>query len=250
MTMKHTRSDFTTDANFDNSINPTVQKSMLLFALWKSKLTLAESKILDVYLSRIDIENSNKREVRFEKGELEKILEVKKINISELKKRLGHLRIVIEVDNSAKTGSFNLVSLFEQIKCEQDEYGQWQIDLKCTQDAMKYILSVESLDYLRYELHSIVKLKSRYSYILFLYLEQNRFRKTWEISVDDLRRILNCEDNDFYGEFRYFNQRILKRCQNELQEKTNCKFTYKLIKKGRSVVSIRFDIETLPNFEL
>ena len=32
----------------------TVQKSLPLFALWRSELTLAEFKILDTYLSRID----------------------------------------------------------------------------------------------------------------------------------------------------------------------------------------------------
>lgn len=33
----------------------TVQKSLPLFSLWRSELTLAEFKILDTYLSRIDV---------------------------------------------------------------------------------------------------------------------------------------------------------------------------------------------------
>lgn len=36
----------------------TVQKSNPLFGLWRSELTLAEFKIIDTYLSRIDIESS------------------------------------------------------------------------------------------------------------------------------------------------------------------------------------------------
>lgn len=52
----------------------TVQKSLPLFALWRSELTLAEFKILDTYLSRIDSHKPEKRAVMFEKGELEKIL--------------------------------------------------------------------------------------------------------------------------------------------------------------------------------
>ena len=55
----------------------TVQKSLPLFALWRSELTLAEFKILDTYLSRIDSHKPEKRAVMFEKGELEKILGVK-----------------------------------------------------------------------------------------------------------------------------------------------------------------------------
>lgn len=239
-----------TGISFDPETKLTVQKSLPLFALWRSDLTLAEFKILDVYLSRIDSRNPNRRVVRFEKGELEKILGVKKINTSELKERLKHLGTMVEVDDPTKTEAFRLVSLFEQAKCEQDEYGQWQVDLECTRKAMKYIFNVENLGYLRYKLRSIVNIKSRYSYILFLYLEQNRFRKTWDISVDDLKIILNCENDDFYNEFRYFNQRILKRCQKELCEKTECKFTYETIKKGRVVVFIRFTLETIPCIEV
>lgn len=55
-----------------------VQKSKPLFALWRSELTLAEFKILDTYLARIDSHKPDKRTVVFEKGELEELLGVKK----------------------------------------------------------------------------------------------------------------------------------------------------------------------------
>ena len=51
-----------------------VQKSLPLFALWRSDLTLSEFKILDTYLSRIDSHNPDRRVVMFEKGELENII--------------------------------------------------------------------------------------------------------------------------------------------------------------------------------
>ena len=228
----------------------TVQKSLPLFALWRSDLSLAEFKILDAYLSRIDSRNPEKRAVRFQKGELEKILDVKKINISELKERLKHLGTMVQVDDPTKTRSFRLIALFEQAECEQDEYGQWQVDLECTQKAMKYIFDVENLGYLRYKLRSIVNLTSRYSYILFLYLEQNRFRKTWEIGVNELRHILCCDDDETYKEFKRFNDRLLKRCYKELHEKTECRFTYNPVKCGRTVRAIRFTVETLPPLEV
>lgn len=68
-----------------------VQKSNPLFSLWKSDLTLQEFKILDTYLSRIDSHNPEKRCVRFEKGEMESILGVTKINQKDLEERLKHL---------------------------------------------------------------------------------------------------------------------------------------------------------------
>lgn len=227
-----------------------VQKSLPLFGLWRSKLTLAEFKILDTYLARIDSRKPDKRIVRLEKGELEQLLGVKKINTPELKERLKHLmESVVEVDDPTKTKAFRFVSLFEQAECEQDEYGLWQVDLECTQRAMKYFFNVENIGYLRYKLRCIVALTSRYSYILFAYLESNRFRRSWDVDVNELKHILHCENGETYQEFKRFNDLILKKCYKELTEKTDCRFTYEPIKKGRSVRAIRFTVETLPEIE-
>ena len=51
----------------------TVQKSLPLFALWRSDLSLSEFKILDTYLSRIDSHKPERRsgflvETRFQTG--------------------------------------------------------------------------------------------------------------------------------------------------------------------------------------
>lgn len=225
----------------------TVQKSLPLFALWRSELTLAEFKILDTYLSRIDSHKPEKRAVVFEKGELEKILGVKKINNKDLEERLKHLMgNVVEIpDNGTKRG-FRLVTLFEEAVAEQDDYGLWQVKLECTQKAMKYFFNVENLGYLRYKLRCITSITSRYTYIMFIYLESNRFRKSWEVPLDELKIILDCDKEEVYKEFKRFNDRLLKRVQKEMHEKTECRYSYEPIKKGRSVVAIRFTVETLP----
>lgn len=225
----------------------TVQKSRPLFALWRSGLTLSEFKILDTYLARINSHKPEKRAVVFEKGELERLLGVKKINTPELKERLKHLMgNVVEVPDSTVKKGVRLVTLFEEAVAEQDDNGLWQISLECTQKAMKYFFNIENLGYLRYKLRCITSITSRYTYILFVYLESNRRRKSWEVSLDELKHILNCDKEELYKEYRYFNQKILKRVQKEMHEKTECRYVYEPIKKGRSVVAIRFTLETLP----
>lgn len=229
----------------------TVQKSRPLYALWRSDLTLAEFKILDAYLSRIDRHKPKKRVVVFEKGELEKLLGVKKLNNTELEERLKHLiGNVVKIDDPIKTKSYSLVTLFEEAAVDQDEHGLWQVRLECTQKAMKYLFNVENLGYLRYKLRCVTSIDSRYTYIMFVYLESNRSRKSWEVPLDELKHILNCETENFYREFKYFNRDILKRVQKEMHEKTECRYTYEPIKKGRSVVSIRFTVKTLPKLTL
>lgn len=223
----------------------TVQKSMPLFSLWRSNLTLAEFKILDTYLARIDSHNPEKRTVVFEKGELEKLLGVKRVKTEELDERLKHLGTPIRIDdNTAKNKRFTRISLFEKATAEQDGYGLWQVELTASQSAMKYFFNIENLGYLRYKLRCITSITSRYSYIMFTYLEHNRFRKSWEVELDALKHILDCDTVETYTAFKEFNKQLLKRVHKELNAKTECRYTYEPIKKGRSVVAVRFTVES------
>lgn len=228
-----------------------VQKSLPLFSLWRSELTLAEFKILDTYLSRINSHDTDKRVVMFEKGELENILGVKKINQKDLEDRLKHLmgNVVEIADEDIKKG-FKLITLFEEAIAEQDKNGLWQIKLECTQKAMKYFFNIENLGYLRYKLRCITSLTSRYTYIMFIYLEANRYRKSWDVSVDELKQILDCDKEETYKAFKRFNDLLLKKVQKEMNEKTECRYKYEPIRKGRNVVAIHFEIETLSNTNL
>lgn len=229
----------------------TVQKSLPLFALWRSELTLAEFKILDIYLSRINSHKPEKRAVMFEKGELEKILGVKKINNQDLKTRLKHLMgNVVEIPDASIKKGFKLVTLFEEAVAEQDDYGLWQVKLECTKKAMKYFFNIENLGYLRYKLRCITSITSRYTYIMFIYIEANRYRKSWDVPLDELKQILDCDKEETYKAFKRFNDLILKKVQKEMHEKTECKYSYEPIKKGRSVVAVHFEVETLPKASL
>ena len=222
----------------------TVQKSRPLFSLWQSDMTLAEFKILDTYLSRIDSRRPDKRTVIFAKGELEQLLGVTKISKVDLSKRLNNLGRFVEIEKDSSKKSHK-VALFEEAYGEMDDNGLWQIRLTCTAPAMKYIFNIEELGYLRYKLRCITSLTSRYTYILFTYLEVNRYRKTWDVSVDELRRMLNCDTEATYAEFKRFNDLVLKKCQKELHDKTECRFSYAPIKTGRKVTAVRFTVETI-----
>lgn len=220
----------------------TVQKSIPLLSLWKSELSLAEFKILDVYLARINSHEPERREVVFEAGELERVLGVTRINKPDLKARLKHLMgNVVEVTSDHDV---DMITLFEEAKATRNELGLWEVRMECTQKAMKYFFNIESIGYLRYKLRCITSITSRYSYVMFIYLESNRFRKSWDVELGEIKEILGC-DSPTYEEFKNFNRLILKRVQKDLNEKTECHYTYEPIKHGRFVTKIRFTLETL-----
>lgn len=220
-----------------------VQKSHTLAALWQSNLSLPEFKILDMYLARIDSSVAGQRTVQITKGELERALGVARINQDDLETRLTNLFVPINL--ATKKGEIKLRSLFEAADAKKDEDGLWQVELRCTEDAAKYIFNIERIGYFRYKLRSVVGLTSRYSYLLFNYLEENRFRGTWEVELKELKKVLKCDKEETYKEYKRFNDLILKKCQKELFEKTECHFEYEAIRRGRSVALLRFGLEPL-----
>lgn len=226
------------------SEKPVVQKSTPLLSLWRSSLTLSEFKILDAYLARIDSHHPEKRWVCFSKSDLEELLGVKKINIADLSKRIDHLAVMVQIDNPDLPDGFDKVALFERAMCEKTKDG-WQVNLCCTPSAMQYIFNIENLGYLRYKLRSIIHLSSRYTYLMFLYLERNRFRCEWDVDLADLREFLGCAEG-VYTEYRYFNQFVLRKSKLELEKKTDCRFSYEPVRQGKCVFRLHFRVDPLP----
>ncbi len=229
-----------------------VQKTNPLQTLSETSMTLAEFKILDAYLSKIDSHNENKRYVRFSKGELERMLGVDRIRRSDLIERLRNLFQAVTIRDSNKKEGFTLIMLFEKARAHQEENGQWVIDLCCSKDAMEYIFYPENLGYLKYRLKNVVNLSSRYSYVLYLQLERYRnipYRNVWEVDIEELKEMMHCTA-ETYSQYKRFNDLILKKCQKEICEKTDLKFDYEPTKKiGRKFTALKFTIASEPGWE-
>lgn len=236
----------TTLPQFTGNCKFLVQKSNPLQSLSETKMTLAEFKILDAYLSKIDSHKPEERSVTFEKGELESLLGVTQIKNKDLSNRIDNLFKVVTIQDPDKPNKFTKIALFSCAECTQGDDGLWTIKLACSPEAMEYIFNIESIGYLRYRLKNVVNLTSRYSYILYLYLESNRFRGSWTMSLDDLKKMLCCTA-DTYSEYKRFNDLVLKKCQKELSQKTDIDFDYVALRRGRKVSGIQFIIKTPQN---
>lgn len=221
-----------------------IQKSNPLASLSYTNLSLAEFKILDAYLARINSRDPTKRTVVFERGELEKLLEVERIRKESLDKRLRQLFQTVEVKDARQPKGFKLVNLFEVAEAVPDEDGVWQISLTCTESAKEYIFNIENIGYLRYRLRNVVNFKSRYSYVLFLYLVDNQYRKEWSVDFKELRERLKC-DTDRYEAYKYFNDEIMKKCKKEITEWTELRYEYQPLRKNKKVCALKFTIVTI-----
>ncbi len=225
-----------------------VTKCVSLLDLWRTEMTLSEFKILDLYLSRINYRDPDTRIVYFSKKEVEDIFGVK-IDAKVLKYRLTHLlKNQVSLPFSGKKGVyFKTVNLFEMACYSEDAPINKRVEISCTQAASRYFFNYEEIGYLRYSLNSVIKLKSRYSYIMFLYLEKNRMiQNEWEESVTYLKELFHCDDSAVFSEYRVFNDKVLKVAYKEITTKTSCWYSYAPGKKdGKRIVSIKFTLQDI-----
>ena len=220
-----------------------VSRSRPLLSLGKSELSLYELKVLDTYLSRINSHEPDERTVIFDKGEFEELFDYAKMKLPELKKHLYNLQS-LKVDIAKNEDEIDSINLFSRATATKDKYGLWEVTLTCSPEAMQYFFNIESLGYLRYKLWNVLRLESRYSYLLFLYLVDNRFRKQWSIDLDELKIMLNCQNVASYSAYKNFRRVVLEKCKAEILEKTDIVFDYSVLKRGRFVQKIQFDVTT------
>ena len=231
--------------------NLVVRKSRPLLTLWASQLSLYAFRLLDVYLTKIDIHDEASRTVIFYKQELEQILDVDRIRTEELDKILDTLLEKVQIVDKINGIKAKIkINLFETATTLEDENGVKMVKMECTQTAKKYFFNIEQIGYLKYRLKHITPLKSRYSYVLFTFLESNRFRPQFEIKLEKLKKFLRCDKEEEYKGFKRFNDKVLKKAKKELEEKISYKFTYKTIKTGRNVTSIWFELAEFPYAEM
>lgn len=88
---------------------------------------------------------------------------------------------------------------------------------------------------------------------LALYENCTRFRSigtTGWINVGTLRKLLGVADSPHYEAFKNFNREVLKRAVKEVNETSDILLAVEYRKEGRTVVALRFSIQTNPQFSL
>lgn len=224
-----------------NDGNMLVCKSIPLLSLTKTPMTLMELKLFDIYLGRINPQIEDMTKIVFQKKELEKLLNVDKINCSELTTALDNLvgRRVVIYDGKERI----TVSLLSTAKLKYEDKSHSKlmtITMDCSPEAKKYIYNIGSIGYIKMSLKRLVSFKSRYVYSMYQYLNANSYRFVWTENLIDLKPILGVQGK--YKEYRDFNKRVLQLALEEIQANTDMRYTYEPILQGGRTVAIRFHV--------
>lgn len=198
------------------------------------------SKILDTYISRINIADDTRRTVVFTKDEYEEMMGMTCANYRALKKNTeGMLGKVVTLEMPNK--EYLQFVLFEQARYHTDESGTPVVELTCTEPAKELFFCINKYHYFKYTLENVISLTRKSSYLLYIYIRRNCFQREWTIDLDELRdNVLDCKGQESYQEFKVFKRDVLNPASEEVNAKTDCQFEYEAIRHGRKVASVKF----------
>ena len=217
-----------------------VEKSKALVLAKFQDYGAGELKILDTYLSRINARNPDASLVSFTKTEYAELMGLDSdIRTEQLKVYTARLLSnVVTIDVPGK--GYKQYNLFSVAECELDENtGHVTISIDCHPNLKSAFFNLARDGYVRYQLKNTISLKSQYSVRLYPRLKYHRFG--WTVSVAELREILGATAAS-YNVFKDFNKHVLQKAVKEINEITDITVTTENIRKGKSVVSIKFNV--------
>ena len=217
-----------------------VEKSKALVWAKFQDYSSGELKILDTYLSRIDARNPDTSLVTFTKKEYADLMGLDaNIRTEQLKAYTsGLLSNVVTIDLPGE--GYVQYPLFSEAKCYLNkDSGQVTIEVDCNHKLKPVFFQLAETRYVRYRLKNIISLKGQYSVRLYPKLKDRPFG--WTISVKELREMLGATKAS-YDVFKDFNKHVLQKAVKEINEITDITVTTENIRKGKSVVSIKFNV--------
>ncbi len=225
-----------------------IEKRNVLNELRCNNMHLQELRFFTIYLSRINARDPKKtRCVRFGLSDFLAMMELKKINIEDLKNVTNRLLCKV-VNIPSSDGGYEAFQLFKKCKVSKDkEDNTWYIEIDAHDDALPLMFDFKR-DYFTYELWNALRLGSSNQLRMYEILKQYEKKGERRLTLEELKNLLFIGENE-YSRFQNFKIKVLEACQEALKQNTDISFDYELIKQAKGKVSeIHFIIKKNTSF--
>ncbi len=129
--------------------------------------------------------------------------------------------------------AYNLMS-----RCRYKE-GSGYIEAKFNEEMRPLLLQLKKR-FTMYDVDHFLPLSSNYSMRIYELLKMREDLSILRITIEELREILGVEDS--YEYFSHLEHHVIKKSQEEIEDKTDIHFTYDVEREGRSAERIKFFI--------
>ena len=128
--------------------------------------------------------------------------------------------------------------LFSWIDTAEINHNSGKIRITFHSTVSSYLFELRE-KYTQYNLYNVLCLSHKYSIRLYEYIMSMRYKKTFEVSLDELKKRIDAEK---YSSFGNFHSRVLKPAIYDIDDYTDIMVEYKLIKSGKTVEMIAFKV--------
>ena len=127
---------------------------------------------------------------------------------------------------------------------EQLEIDKTQTKVLCRFDERlkPYLLKLRE-SFTTFNLCYVLALKSKYAIRLYELFHSYLYRKEFQLTLEEIRRMLKLEDK--YAEYKELNRNVIKKAVEEINEITDLTIEYRPIREGKRIVSIEFKVKCL-----
>lgn len=201
-------------------------------------LTLQEQKIILTLASMVQPNDTDFKEYEFKIKDFIKLLglkdqskytELPKIT-RELKKKVFDIREGTDIIQASWLGGVRYKT------------KEGVLILSLDKGLKPYMLELKEF-YTSYKLENILTMKSKYSIRLYEILKSNQFKQTWEVDLENFKKLIGATENS-YSIYQNVKNRILLKSKDEINVKTDIRFEFEEVKTGRKVTSIKFYIHS------
>jgi plasmid replication initiation protein len=228
--------------------NYLIEKRNILNEIRSNNMNLQELRFFSIYLAKINARDVSTRTVHFPIVEFQRIMDMGKLNITQLQNTTDSLLKKI-VSVPLENGGFKKFQLFKRCRFDKNEDGEWFVEFDSHDEALPLMFEFKD-KYFTYELWNALRLKSSNQLRMYEILKQYEHLGERVISVVDLKALLGLNKND-YPRYSNLKSKIIDVCQEALETYTDIKFTYEPAGKlgqGGKIKALRFYISHNENY--
>jgi plasmid replication initiation protein len=206
------------------------------------RLTLQEARIVLLLASMINRDDDGFKLYQIKVKDFAKFIGVDKNKniykqLAQITEKLGKRTLTIKKEDSLLQMSW--------LASSEYFYNEGYVELEFSDKLKPYLLQLKDR-FTKYQLGSVLELKSFYSIRLYELLKQWEKLKTRTVEVHELRYALGIPDKK-YKQYGHFKNRVLNPARKEINGKTETYFDFTEIKQGLKVVMLKFEIQPNQN---
>jgi hypothetical protein len=224
------------------------------------ELTAREQKLLLYVIAMIEPEDEDFKRYVVNISEFAELADLQKDDLyrelRDLAKSLKQKPLIIphHFDDQTKSYLDLVTSWFDTAYVGKNGAGYFAVTLSPV--LKPYLLQVKR-EFFRLRLYQVMQLRSGYAIRLYQWAKRWEFRKSVEISVQDLRIVLGANNSSVQsrgnlGEYADFKRRAIKPAIDEINKKTDLSLSFRELKRpgSKAIDRLVFSIKSEPAPEL